>query len=90
MGTKLMGMRREAAIVRREGTSPFQRLTRLALVLYLSPVILAVLAIGLVGMVAASIVKPVARVAIKGAHSAHKPTKPLGIATTPTHVREMV
>jgi hypothetical protein len=61
---------------------------RLALVVYLSPVILVVLAIGLVGMVAASIGKPAACVAIDGVHPAHKAPGPLGIVGDPSHVRE--
>ena len=80
----------EAATVHHAGTGPAQRLVRLALVVYLSPVILVVLAIGLVGVVAANIGKPAARVAIDGIHPAHTAARPSGIVGEPSHAREAI
>jgi hypothetical protein len=79
-----------SATVQRAGTAPAQRLLRLALVVYLSPVILLVLAIGVVGVVAASLGRPPARVAVDGVHPAHGTPGPSGIVGEPTHVRETV
>ena len=67
------------AIVGRKDLGPFQRALRIALVVYLSPVILLVMAIGVVGMLAAKVAKPVARIARAGVHSKHEATAPLGI-----------
>ena len=80
----------EATSVRRGGIDPFSRLVRIALVVYLSPVILIVLAIGLVGMLAMKVGKPTARMAVEGAHPAHETNRPLGLAKAPARVREMV
>jgi hypothetical protein len=79
-----------SATVRRAGTAPAQRLLRLALVVYLSPVIVLVLAIGLVGVVAASLGRPAARVAVDGVHPAHAAAGPSGFVGEPSHVRETV
>jgi hypothetical protein len=75
IGAKLMKMSPGHAIVRREGSHPLDlsRLMRVALVVYLSPVILLVFAIGLIGMLAASLVKPAGQVAAKGVHSDREP-----------------
>ena len=84
-----MKMRRDPAIVRREGIISLDRLVRLALVVYLSPVILVVFAIGLVGALAAKIVKPAGKIAVEGVHSAHKSGRPVGLAGAASQVREI-
>jgi hypothetical protein len=74
-----MEQKMDDTIVGREGLGPFQHAIRIALVVYLSPVILLVMAIGVVGMLAAKVAKPVARIARAGVHSKHEPAAPLGI-----------
>jgi hypothetical protein len=92
-----MDIRLDTAIDRREKPHPLERLLRIGLVAWLSPVILVVLAIGLVAMLAAKIGKPIARVAIKGVaatvegfHPGHEMNRPLGLAKNPAQVRELV
>jgi hypothetical protein len=92
-----MDIRLDAAIDRREEIRPLERLLRIGLVAWLSPVILVVLAIGLVGMLATRIGKPTSRVAVKGVgaavegfHSGHEMNRPLGLAKNPAKVRELV
>ena len=92
-----MDIRVDAAIDRREDNRPLERLLRIGLVAWLSPVILVVLAIGLVAMFASKIGKPIARIAIKGVdatvegyHPGHEMNRPLGLEKSPAQVRELV
>jgi hypothetical protein len=66
------------AIGGREGISPVERALRVALVVYLSPVLVVVLAIAIVGMLASRIGKPIARAVVEGVHAAHRHTGPIG------------
>jgi hypothetical protein len=92
-----MDIRVDAAIDRPERAFPLDRLMRIGMVVYLSPVILTVLAIGLVGMLATRIGKLTSKVAVKGVgaavegyHPWHEMKRPLGLAKNPAQVRELV
>jgi hypothetical protein len=65
-GTELMDMRLDTAFVGRGEIGPIERLVRLGMSIYLSPVILVVLAIGLIGLLAAKLGKTAGRVAVVG------------------------
>ena len=85
-----MGIRLDVPAETSVEVRPLDRALRIAMVIYLSPVILAVLAVGVVGMVASSFGKPTARVAGEGLHSSHKLSRPLGLVRKPAPVREKV
>lgn len=70
----------------REEIGPVARLVRIALVVYLSPVILVVLAIGGVAMLASKLMKPAPALAADGPRMANQP---MGLARSKKRAREL-
>jgi hypothetical protein len=68
----------DEAMIGREGPGPIGRAVRIALVVYLSPVIVIVMAIGVVGMLATRVGKMVTRLAFADIPSRHTLAGPMG------------